>query len=291
MHATEFVRSYFDAWNHCDPKAVADHLAADGIYCDIPENARSSRDELIVGLEDFFSTHRHRYELIGEILEGEDSIAFQYRMRPLAASARGEPSSAKSTYRGAEFIALRGDAALTITDYYDAPLAKCRTSRCMNGPSLTITDYYDAPLAAQQVPSLAGPRPRNTQRPKYAKSGLNSERLIKHKNRLQQIMQSEQLYLRYGLTLPELAKAVGCSVNHLSQVINSGFGSNFFDYLNRLRINYAKQLLENRQGRADSVLDIAFTAGFNSNSAFYAAFKKHVGQTPAQYRRAHRTAR
>ena len=267
MHATEFVRSYFDAWNHCDPKAVADHLAADGIYCDIPENARSSRDELIVGLEDFFSTHRHRYELIGEILEGEDSIAFQYRMRPLAASARGEPSSAKSAYRGAEFIALRGDAALT------------------------ITDYYDAPLAAQPVPSLAGSRPRNAQRPKYAKSGLNSERLIKHKNRLQQIMQSEQLYLRYGLTLPELAKAVGCSVNHLSQVINSGFGSNFFDYLNRLRINHAKQLLENRQGRTDSVLDIAFAAGFNSHSAFYAAFKKHVGQTPAQYRRAHRTAR
>ena len=262
MHATEFVRSYFDAWNHCDPKAVADHLAADGIYCDIPENARSSRDELIVGLEDFFSTHRHRYELIGEILEGEDSIAFQYRMRPLAASARSEPPSAKGIYRGAEFIALRGDAALT------------------------ITDYYDAPLAAQQVPSLADPRPRNAQRPKYAKSGLNSERLIKHKHRLQQIMQSEQLYLRYGLTLPELAKAVGCSVNHLSQVINSGFGSNFFDYLNRLRINHAKQLLANRQGRADSVLDIAFAAGFNSNSAFYAAFKKHVGQTPAQYRRA-----
>jgi hypothetical protein len=50
MRATEFVESYFDAWNHRDPKGVADHLAADGIYCDIPENARRSHDELITSL-------------------------------------------------------------------------------------------------------------------------------------------------------------------------------------------------------------------------------------------------
>jgi len=52
MRATEFVESYFDAWNHRDPKGVADHLAADGIYCDIPENARRSHDELITSLSD-----------------------------------------------------------------------------------------------------------------------------------------------------------------------------------------------------------------------------------------------
>ncbi len=46
MRATDFVESYFDAWNHRDPKAVADHLAADGIYCDIPENAQRTHDEV-----------------------------------------------------------------------------------------------------------------------------------------------------------------------------------------------------------------------------------------------------
>ncbi len=30
MHATDFVESYFDAWNHHDPEGVADHLTADG---------------------------------------------------------------------------------------------------------------------------------------------------------------------------------------------------------------------------------------------------------------------
>ena len=98
-------------------------------------------------------------------------------------------------------------------------------------------------------------------------------------------MTSEQLFLCSDMTLPKLADTVGCSVNHLSQVINAGFGMSFFDYLNRYRIQYARELLSAMDDRSCAILNIAFTVGFNSNSAFYAAFKKCVGQTPAQYRR------
>jgi AraC-like DNA-binding protein len=98
-------------------------------------------------------------------------------------------------------------------------------------------------------------------------------------------MQSQKAFLRSDLTLPKLAKAVDCSVNHLSQVINSGFGMSFFDYLNQHRIEHARELLTRLDGQSSVILNIAFTVGFNSNSAFYSAFKKCVGQTPAQYRR------
>ena len=90
--------------------------------------------------------------------------------------------------------------------------------------------------------------------------------------------------LRPDLTLPKLAQKVGCSGNHLSQVINSEFGTSFFEYLNQYRIDYAKELLSRNNGHSSSILNIAFTVGFNSNSAFYSAFKKRVGITPAQYR-------
>ena len=82
MHATEFVESYMDAWNHRDPKGVADHFTEDGIYCDIPEHVQCSHDELISFLSDFFSNYRHRYELIGEILTSKNTIAYQYQARP-----------------------------------------------------------------------------------------------------------------------------------------------------------------------------------------------------------------
>ena len=259
MRATEFVESYIDAWNHRDPKAVADHLAAGGVYCDIPENARRSHDELIVNLRDFFSRHRHQYALIGEILKSSNTIAFQYKV---SSPGDSDNHDTPGEYHGAEFMTLHGDAAMT------------------------ITDYYDIPGMARPSSSVAQTAARESGFDKYAKSGLNSEQLLKYKTLLEHIMQSQKAFLKSNLTLPMLANSVGCSVNHLSQVINAGFGMSFFDYLSRFRIEYAQKLLTDDESRSAAILNIAFTVGFNSNSAFYAAFRKYVGQTPAQYRRA-----
>ena len=243
MRKTEFVESYFEAWNHHDPQEIVDHLSTDGTFRDVPENAKFSPDELITFLEHFFTNYNHRYELIGEIQKSANTIAFQYRMFPFG----NKKKNATSTfYRGAEFITLHGDAAMNITDYYDIPI---KTPAC-----------------------------------KYAKSGLTRNQLLTYKQRLDQIMQARQEYLKPDLTLPILAKTVGCSVNNLSQVINSGFGTSFFDYLNRYRIEHAKELLTGLDSQSNAILHVAFTVGFNSNSAFYSAFKKYVGMTPAQYR-------
>ena len=243
MRKKEFVASYFDAWNHRDPKGIADHLSANGIYRDVPENTQTSPDELIASLEEFFAEFRHRYELIGEIQKSKNTIAFQYRMSPFGNNGKSATSVA---YHGAEFITMHDDAAMAITDYYDIP--------------------SKAPVH------------------KYAKSGLSKEQLLMYKQSLDRIMQSRKEYLRPDLTLPKLAETVGCSVNNLSQVINSGFGTSFFDYLNRYRIRHARKLLTNPNGQSSAILHIAFTVGFNSNSAFYSAFKKYVGMTPAQFR-------
>ena len=258
MHATRFVESYFDAWNDRDSRGVADHLAADGIYCDIPENEQRSHDELITSLNDSFAHDRYRYELIGDILTSSNSIAFQYRM---SSSDVDDDDAVAVSYCGAEFMTLNGDAAMTITDYYEI--------NEMVRPASIVRDN-------------ASHSPQH----KYAKSGLGAEQLNEFKSRLEAIMRSDKAFLGPDLTLPKLAAVVDCSVNHLSQVINSGFGMSFFDYLNQHRIEHAKKLLGECNGYNSAILNVAFASGFNSNSAFYAAFKKCIGQTPAQYRRA-----
>jgi AraC-like DNA-binding protein len=85
------------------------------------------------------------------------------------------------------------------------------------------------------------------------------------------------------LTLPVLARQLDCSPNHLSQVINEKLNENFFDFVNRHRIEEAKRLLTQDE-RPQKILAIALDTGFNSKSAFYNAFKKQVHMTPAQYR-------
>lgn len=255
IQASQFVESYFDAWNQHDPQGVADHFSQDGIYRDVPANVQRSHDELVTSLYEFFSQYHHRYELTSDVLSNGNSVAFQYRIIPTGHCQNG---GNQATYNGAEFVTLCDESALLITDYYDSP----GNSRPGTVPS--PSDF--------------------ARRRKYAKSGLTDEQLLYYKSELDRIMQDGQIFLRPGLTLPKLADAVGCSVNHLSQVINSGFGVSFFDYVNRYRIEHAKVLLNGLEDQG-AVLKVAFAVGFNSNSAFYAAFKKHVGMTPAQFRR------
>ena len=242
MRAAEFVESYFDAWNHGDAQGVADHLTADGIYVDVPQKMERTHDELIVMLHDYFSDSPGRYELLGEVLSGKKTIAFQYRAYAT--------NSSQTLYCGAEFLTMNGDAAISIADYYEVPAMKSKS--------------------------------------KYAKSGLRNKQMQEYKRRLEHVMSSEQIYMDPRLTLPALAQKVGCTVNHLSQVINAGFEKSFFDYLNSHRVRHAKELLAKINNKNHAILNIAYAVGFNSNSAFYAAFKKHVGMTPAQFRRSRR---
>lgn len=55
----------------------------------------------------------------------------------------------------------------------------------------------------------------------------------------------------------------------------------FSQYLNRLRINESKKLLEETD---QSIIDISLAVGFNNHNHFGATFKKLTGLTPTRYR-------
>ena len=248
MLSADFVRSYIDAWNQRSPRRVAEHLARDGTYHDMGELKEVTRKDFIAHLEDYFSRDSNRYVLVGEVLEGENTIAFQYLACPTGDSADD------GGWMGAEFITLDGDAATRIEDYYRDPAL---ASRERGGDSAA----------------------------RYAKSGLSPAAMEAVLRRLAEAMQDDRAYLNSHLSLPELAASLGCSVNHLSQAINEGHGVGFFDYVNGFRVRDATALLTEAGPRAPSILDVALSVGFNSTSTFYAAFKRITGKTPAQFRR------
>ncbi|OYQ37294.1 hypothetical protein CHU95_01925 [Niveispirillum lacus] len=119
---------------------------------------------------------------------------------------------------------------------------------------------------------------------KYRKSALTETDITRLLAKADYAMQQDGLWRESGLTLPYLARHVGASVNDLSQALNEGRGINFFDFVNGFRVDAVKQALADPALQDRPVLDLALEAGFNSKSAFNAAFKKRTGQTPSAFR-------
>lgn len=118
----------------------------------------------------------------------------------------------------------------------------------------------------------------------YAKSGLTPEKTKILAERLSTHMQTSKPFLNEDLSLSKLAETSGISRPHLSQIINQEYQVNFYDFINRYRIEEAKQrLLDDRHSHL-SVLGIAFDCGFKSKSSFNRYFKKYCGISPSEFK-------
>lgn len=111
---------------------------------------------------------------------------------------------------------------------------------------------------------------------------LSEEELEKYKVRVEDLMAQKKLFLDPELSLPRLAEEAGLSTHALSFLLNTGFGENFYAFVNRYRVEEAKHLLITRV-KTLSMLGIAYEAGFRSKTTFNNAFKKHTGLSPSQY--------
>jgi len=83
------------------------------------------------------------------------------------------------------------------------------------------------------------------------------------------------------LKLGQIAKAVNMSAFYFCKTFKKVVGINFTDYLSRVRIERAKNLLLNPNLR---ISEIAFEVGFQSLTHFNRVFKKIAGQSPTDYR-------
>lgn len=100
------------------------------------------------------------------------------------------------------------------------------------------------------------------------------------------MVHNAQEYIREHLTddlsLKLVADKVGVSTAYLSTLFSQHLGCGFVDYLNKIRIQYACDYM---QDGTMKIYEIAFKVGFHDEKYFSRVFKKVMGQSPSEYRR------
>jgi AraC-like DNA-binding protein len=84
-----------------------------------------------------------------------------------------------------------------------------------------------------------------------------------------------------SVSLAAAAQAVNLSAKYFSDVFRKATGIPFVEYVARVRVEKAKNLLLNPQL---CISEIAFEVGFQSLSQFNRSFRRHAGTSPTDYR-------
>ena len=95
-------------------------------------------------------------------------------------------------------------------------------------------------------------------------------------------LEESKAFKNPDLSWASLSVATGIPQKAISRSINGYCHKNFFDLINRMRIEDAKNRMRDLQNNY-TVESIAEECGFRSRSSFYLVFKKLEGTTPARW--------
>jgi AraC-like DNA-binding protein len=112
---------------------------------------------------------------------------------------------------------------------------------------------------------------------------IPAERREVIQDRLTRYFQEEKPFLNPDLNMTMLAHNLKVPRHHLTEILNSDLGNNFFHFVNRYRVDAVKKMLSD-PGNRFSVEAIGYECGFSSKSSFFTVFKTITGQTPLEYK-------
>ncbi len=108
--------------------------------------------------------------------------------------------------------------------------------------------------------------------------------IVKHSDTMHKIMQFVKANCEKKITLDDVAAHVHLSRSYVSSMFKEEIGESLFSYINRVRIEKSKILLQND---SVSIADIGGICGFEDQSYFTKVFKNLVGVSPKKYRDCH----
>lgn len=176
------------------------------------------------------------------------------------------PANTIPSYSGA-FRDLRPDSALIRKGSYPDDLC-----RMVKQVSLLPADAPDELKKAYIHLALAYLFPALSLKPK----GHEEER-----DTVRRVLEYLAQHYTEPVSLNSLSEDLQISVSHLSHIFSQQLNINFRKYINILRIDHAKQLLQTGM----TLTDICFACGYEDGRTFRRAFSSLQGMSPAEYRK------
>ena len=90
-------------------------------------------------------------------------------------------------------------------------------------------------------------------------------------------------FLKPDLTIGALADQLGWPREEVTRAVRVN-DENFFDCINRYRVEEARRLIADPANADITLLSLAYDAGFGSKSTFNAAFRRRFGMSPSKFR-------
>lgn len=117
---------------------------------------------------------------------------------------------------------------------------------------------------------------------------VDTEQLQRYADTVIEYLKTSEAYLNPDLTLQDVAKKSGTPLNKLSKAINIILHKNFFELVNKMRIEKSKEILLDYKENNLTIDMVASKCGFNTRITFYSAFKKSEGIAPSQWLKSNR---
>ena len=117
----------------------------------------------------------------------------------------------------------------------------------------------------------------------YKNSLLSDDAREKIKKSILTYMEEERAFLNPELNMDLLSVTLKIPKHHITEVLSTSIGKNFFNFVNTYRVDAVKAMLLDPKNKF-SIEAIGYDCGFSSKSSFYTVFKQLTGFTPVEFR-------